>query len=56
MEEEKRKVIERSKTGRHDVSNAQSFLELVIALRGSKPFLFKGIYRFIFFERTFATK
>lgn len=40
------KVVGGRKPGRRDLISAAPFLELVIRLRGNKPFIPKGVYRF----------
>jgi len=40
------KVVGRRKPGRGGVVAAAGFLDLVIALRGNKPYIPKGVHRF----------
>jgi len=44
------KVVGRRKAGRNGIESAAGFLELVVALRGKKPFVPKGVHRFKTFE------
>ena len=52
MDNTKVKIIGKQIIGKRDLTNAEGFLELVIALRGTKRFLPKGIYRFTSFEES----
>lgn len=48
------KVIGRRKAGKRDLQLAAGFLELVVALRGRKPFIPRGVHRFKTFEESQA--
>jgi len=44
------KVVGRRKPSSGGLKNANNLLELVIALRGNKPFFPKGVYKFKSFK------
>jgi len=46
------KVIGRRRTARGGLAAAAPFLDLVIRLRGDKPFIPKGVHRFRTFEES----
>ena len=46
------KVVGKRRPGRGGIEAAAGFLELVIALRGNKPFIPKGVHRFKTFEES----
>ena len=48
------KVVGRRKPGRGGIAAAAGFFDLVIALRGNKPYIPKGVHRFKTFEESQA--
>jgi hypothetical protein len=48
------KIVGKRRPHRGGVEKAAGFLELVIALRGKKPFIPKGVHRFKSFEESEA--
>jgi hypothetical protein len=46
------KIVGKRKKGNGDLTTAAPFLELARALRGSKPFIPKGVHRFSSFEES----
>jgi hypothetical protein len=46
------KVLGRRKRGRADLIAAAPFLDMVIALRKGRPFIPRGVHRFISFEES----
>jgi hypothetical protein len=46
------KIIGRKKGERKGLKTAAPFLELIVQLRGNKPFIPKGIHRFKSFEES----
>ena len=46
------KVVGRKGTMKGNLEKASGFLEMVIALRGDKPFIPEGFYRFKSFEES----
>ena len=49
---ESMKIVGKRIKGHPDLSTAAPFLELARSLRGSKPFIPKGVYRFSSFEES----
>ena len=48
------KVVGRKQAAKGGLEAASGFLEMVIALRGDKPFIPKGVHRFKSFEESNA--
>lgn len=48
------KIVGRRSPSRGGLEAAASFLEMVIRLRGDKPFIPKGVHRFLTFEESQA--
>ena len=48
------KIVGKRKPGKRNLESAAGFLDLVIALRGKKPFIPKGVHRFKTFEESQA--
>ena len=48
------KVVGRRRAGKRGIESVAGFLKLVIALRGKKPFIPKGVHRFKTFEESQA--
>jgi hypothetical protein len=46
------KVVGKREKGRTNLRSVDSFLQLVVQLRGKKPFVPKGVYRFSSFEES----
>jgi len=49
---ESMKIVGKRKKGNANLVTAAPFLELARSLRGSKPFIPKGVYRFSSFEES----
>ena len=49
---ESMKVIGRRVSRKNGIQSAEAFLDMVIALRGDKPFIPKGVHRFSEFEES----
>ena len=54
LEEPTMKVVGRQGRAKGGLLAAAGFLELVVALRGKKPFIPKGVHRFKSFEEAHA--
>lgn len=48
------KVVGKRTVGRRGIEAAAGFFDLVVALRGGKPFIPKGVHRFKTFEESEA--
>lgn len=51
---ESAKVVGRRVPRASGIQSAEAFLDMVIALRGDKPFIPKGVHRFVRFEESQA--